>query len=276
MVDKIQLGSALQTGSDKGLKNRKAAGANEQSKSAGGLNVDKFGLSDDARNKVVWARAQFEVNYQVLKSVNSAQGYETTRETFSFKASQEFIQKASGEVAAADEAIPSGEDNVATGNVEETPEHNQLTMLQEYFSPENTARRILDVATSFFGISEIARADGNTEAARRNFADFIGDAINTGFQQARSLLGELPEEVVSGIDKTHSLVFSGLEDFVSNGISAEKSASGGVFEKIAAYRQEAAAMQATLKTDSSSKIGYNSSGEVLTGQPENQKIVTRG
>ena len=214
MVDKIQVNQVSHIDPTKSV--GRSSESDPYKTPFKGLNVDQFGLSKDARNKVDWARAQFELNYQVLKSVNSSQGYETSQETFSFKGSYEFLQKASG--AESTQYESSDADAAA---VEESAANDQLSQLQEYFSPENTALRILDVATSFFGISETGLAEGNVEAARRKFADFIGGAINEGFSQARTILGDLPEDVGAGIDSTHSLVFAGLEDFVKNGIDPE-------------------------------------------------------
>ncbi len=238
--------------------------------SSQGLNVDQFGLSKDARNKVEWARAQFELNYQVLKSVNSSQGFETSQETFSFQGSYEFLQQASG-----GEFTQFARSDADEAAVEEAAAQDQLSALQEYFSPENTALRILDVATSFFGVSDTGLAEGNVESARRKFADFIGGAINEGFSQARAILGDLPEDVSSGIDKTHSLVFSGLEDFVKNGIDPEKARPGGVYEKIAAYRAESAARFSRINSSSSS-VSYSSNGEKQTNSADNSKISTEG
>ncbi len=269
MVEKIQLapGSVTNPGKASGK------GVNTDKVSGGGtlknLNVDEFGLSGDARNKVIWARSQFELNYQVLRSVNSANGFETSQETFSFRSAYEFMQRASGE----DTTTPLQEGGGETPPAEETGDEDQLTALQEYFSPENTASRILDVATSFFSLSEVFKAEGESEGSRRKFADFIGGAISEGFRQARAILGELPEDVEAGIDKTNSLVFAGLDDFVKNGIDPEKARPGGVFEKIAAYRSESAAQLArSLKQKNA--VSYNASGEIQT--PADPKVSTKG
>lgn len=281
MIDKLQMFLASLNGSDKTGKNAAAKNGKADNHNVGGLNADQFGLSEDARNKVIWANSQFQVNYQVLKSVNGANGYNTSEESFSLHASYRFLQMASGadEVSAQTET-PSSEKtaNEESGEVapaDETSDDNLLTRLQEYFSPENTARRILDVATSFFSLSDAFKNGGDTEAARQTFADFIGGAIEQGFSAARGILGEIPEDVSAGIDKTHSLVFSGLEDFVSNGIDPEKATAGGVFDKIAAYREEGRARLGEVVRLSSGG-SYNSSGEVQKSAPDSGKILTTG
>ena len=234
-----------------------------------GLNLDQLNLSKDAKQKVFWAKTQFELNYQVIRSINTSQGVSTSNETFSFKGSYEFLQKSSGQ----DSAFLSPAQLGGTQNKAQ-PTQDALTELQKYFSPENTAARILDVATSFFSVSETGQTQGNTEAARRTFADFIGGAINEGFKQAQGLLGNLPEDVQAGVDKTHTLVFSGLENFVKNGVAPEKEAPGGVFEKIAAYRQEAHKQMELLKT-ASGATGYNANGDLQPTVSATSTISTK-
>ncbi len=236
----------------------------------GGLPIDQLNLSDDSRQKIQWATSQFELNYQVISAINTSQGTATSQETFSFKGSYEFLQKVSGR------NIVSGSQNQAEQAAPQgQTTQDALTKLQEYFSPEKTAGRILDVATSFFGVSETGQTEGNNEAARRKFADFIGKAIDTGFRQARQILGPLPEEIEAGVTKTHVLVFSGLEDFVKNGVDPEKLAPGGVMEKIAAYRQEAAQQTQLLKSSGGS-LSYSSKGDLQTSPPDPSTISTKG
>lgn len=268
MVDKIQLKPGSIT--NPGKTSVKGSSADKTSGGAAfkNLNVDEFGLSGDARNKVIWARSQFELNYQVLRSVNSANGFETSEETFSFRSAYEFMQRASGE-----ESPTLAQEGSETPAAEEAGDEDQLTALQEYFSPENTASRILDVATSFFSLSEVFKSEGESESSRQKFADFIGGAISEGFRQARAILGELPEDVKAGIDKTNSLVFAGLDDFVKNGIDPEKARPGGVFEKIAAYRSESAA-QLARSLKQTNTVAYNANGEIQT--PVDPKVSTKG
>ena len=265
MVDEIKisdmLNRTLEAMNQKDSRPQKSGKTKENQKR--GLNIDQFGLSDEAKSKIVFAQAQFEVNYQALRSMNSANGFETSETTFSFKGSLEFLQMASGQVEApGNENIESGENSQA-GEVETTEgaeEQNQLSALEEYFSPENTAQRILDVATSFFAMSEIGKKNGDNEDGRQKFADFIGAAIETGFKQAKNILGDLPEAISGKIEKTHEFVFSGLNDFVKNGIDPEKSMDGGVFDKIAAYRVEL--NQKTNQIYSKTTGTYNSSGKI--------------
>jgi len=88
-------------------------------------------------------------------------------------------------------------------------------------SPEATANRIADFALGFFG--QYAENNGlqDDEAGRAQYAEFIGNAISQGIDEARSILGSLQalnDEVTAGIDKTAELVQGRLGDFVANGL----------------------------------------------------------
>lgn len=225
------------------------------------LNLDKVGLSKDAQGKVLHAKAQFEFNFQAFREINTANGIEIQEVNFSYQASYEFLQQASGQPPVEQE--PGAE-------VKDT-----LTQLQEFFSPENTAQRILDVAMSFFPSSSMFRADGDNESSRSNFADFIGNAINKGFTQARKLLGDLPEEVNNQLNKTHELVFAGLDDFIKNGIPSKKQEEGGVIEQITKWRMEFS--QTTIVTEKiSTGQGYGQSGEPKNTDVSEPKISDLG
>ncbi len=262
MVEKIQLSPAILSG----LYGGKDKLGSEKNDPFTGLNLDQLGLSQDAQKKVMWAKSQFELNYQVFNSMNNVNGEKSFQETFSFKASYEFLQMASGQ------EVPKPE--MAETSEELPTQDDALSKLQEYFSPENTAQRILDVATSFFPLSKIGRAEGDTEAARQSFSKFIGSAINTGFQMARNILGDLPEDIVASIDKTHSLVFSGIEGFVKNGLDPEKSQPGGIYDRITAYRESQVSIAHSSKLSSTS--GYDAKGDAKNAAAESSRLSTKG
>lgn len=247
-----------------GRENKGASANRGLSGAFNGLNIDNLNLSDAAKSQVTMVRSQFELNYQVLRAVNSANGFATSEVNFSFKAGYEFLQRASGRAstaaASSDGEITGTADQTSIEATQKTAE-DEMANLLDYFSPENTAMRILDVATSFFAVSEIGQSEGDNEAARRKFADFIGAAINEGFAQARSIIGKVPDDITAGVDKTHALVFKGLEDFVNNGVNPEKNQPGGVYEKIAAYRDQAITAAAAIQTHTTSGT-YNARGQV--------------
>lgn len=262
MVEKIQLSPAVFSGIYGG-KDKQSAEKNNPFTTK---NLDDLGLSQDAKTKVMWAKSQFELNYQVFNSMNEVNGEKSFQETFSFKASYEFMQMASGQEVSQPETTESSD--------ELPSQDDALTKLQEYFSPENTSQRILDMAISFFPLSKIGQTEGDTKAARQSFSDFIGGAINTGFQQARDILGDLPDDVVSGIDKTHALVFEGLEDFVENGLDTEKSRPGSVYERITTYRKSQVSITSSRKLTSTTS--YDSKGDAKIEPDETPKILTNG
>jgi hypothetical protein len=77
--------------------------------------------------------------------------------------------------------------------------------MPEYWNAENTAQRIVDFATSF-----LSSFEGEDKS---EFFKKIRAAIEEGFGQALSEMGELPSVVGKLADKTHSLVFEKLDAF---------------------------------------------------------------
>lgn len=91
--------------------------------------------------------------------------------------------------------------------------------MQDYFSPEATAGRIVDFATMFFPLSDEFKDGGDTEETRKAFSERMGKAIQKGFDDAIGTLGgNYSGTVGEGVDKTHELVFKGLDDFVKKGM----------------------------------------------------------
>jgi hypothetical protein len=88
-------------------------------------------------------------------------------------------------------------------------------------SPDATADRIVNFALQFFSKYSENNGLANDEEGRRQFADFIGSAINKGIGEARDILQGL--QVLSGnvnnqIDETADIISRRLEDFVANGL----------------------------------------------------------
>ncbi len=92
-----------------------------------------------------------------------------------------------------------------------------IDRLAEMFTPEATAERIFDFATSWYGQWLDGREDNGEN--RAEFAEYIGAAVEKGFREAQSILGALPGEVQGNIDRTHELVFNAFDNFVENGLS---------------------------------------------------------
>ncbi len=87
-------------------------------------------------------------------------------------------------------------------------------------SPEATANRIADFALGAFD-KWLKNHKGLAEDdARKQFADFIGGAIQQGISEARDILGALnalSPDVNDNIDSTWQVVQNRLNDFVANG-----------------------------------------------------------
>lgn len=200
-----------------------------------GMAADMLSLSPETQVTLQYARAQYEVNYQAMQAVSSADGMQMRQVNFSIKASFEFLSYTAGQVPPENGA---GGDSAAPVDL--------MEQLREFFSPEKTAERILDFSLGFFPRSKAFKEGGDTEDSRNQFADVMRDAIQKGFDQALSMLGELPEETAQEIDETHDLVFDGLDRFVTDGLDPDK-VSGGVFERIESYQMELRANWQTVK-----------------------------
>lgn len=88
------------------------------------------------------------------------------------------------------------------------------SMPRDYFSPENTAKRIADFALSGFGLFGGTKPGDTSPEARQKFADYILPAIDKGFADARKLLGALPDSIGRDIDKTRSLIGDRFDQFL--------------------------------------------------------------
>ncbi|MBN2309848.1 MAG: DUF5610 domain-containing protein [Candidatus Hydrogenedentes bacterium] len=90
-------------------------------------------------------------------------------------------------------------------------------------SPEATAGRIADFALNFFDAwrqGDESRMALSDEEAREQFVNFIGGAIDQGFQEARGILDSLSAlstDINDGIDSTYEIIQQRLLDFVANG-----------------------------------------------------------
>lgn len=174
--------------------------------------LDQMDLSPDVRDSIQYGKVMFEVNIQISQAVASANGVEMQSVSFSLKGSMEYLNQLSGQGAtdtgAASAASP-------------------VDKLMEFFSPENTAGRILDFALGFFGQSEAYKAQGDTEDSRQSFADMIGAAIQKGFDQAQGILGQVDDDTQGKIDTTHEIVFAGLDNFIKGLQSSDEDSSSG-------------------------------------------------
>jgi hypothetical protein len=86
----------------------------------------------------------------------------------------------------------------------------------DYWSPENTAARIVQGTTAMFDAFKAANSELEHEAALDRFLEVIGGGIEQGFQQATDMLkgfGVFDGSIKDNADKTYQLVQQGLQDF---------------------------------------------------------------
>lgn len=168
--------------------------------------------------------AQYELNYSAVEMIaNDAGGFDVKETNFSFKLDLNYVKAAAGKGKNASLA-----DLFGTEKTNPSPT-DFIDKMKDYFSPENTADRIVDFATSFFPNSAQFKSKGNTEEARGEFADIMRKAVQKGFDQAMGKLGKVPQNVQDGIDKTHDLTFKGIDDFVKHGMNRGKDGKGDEF-----------------------------------------------
>ncbi len=95
------------------------------------------------------------------------------------------------------------------------PEDASAQDLLDFYSPQNTANRIVDFATGFFSVYLQSHAEEETQDQVSPFTTLIGDAIKQGFDEAKEALGDLSglDEISKNIDRTYGLVMEGLDQF---------------------------------------------------------------
>lgn len=87
----------------------------------------------------------------------------------------------------------------------------------EYWTPENTAKRIVDGSIAFFSAFQSANPELEGEALVDHFIEVVGGGVTKGFEEAKGLLGDLDvlEEgsIADNIEKTYALVQEGFQNF---------------------------------------------------------------
>ncbi|MBN2712011.1 MAG: DUF5610 domain-containing protein [Planctomycetes bacterium] len=218
------------------------------------VGLDQLDLSSATNYSLQYAKVQFQINYQAVNSIQTANGVQTQQMNFSFNASFEYL------------SLQAGQGVTDPSSADGTQSADPLQSLMDYFSPESTAGRILDFALSFFPESSYAQEGGDTEDSRGKFADYIGNAVQKGFDQAMGILGKVPDKVQEDVDKTHEIVFKGFDDFVKNGLDKSKSGTDGVYANIQAYQTVLSLQAQYTKYDSSAYSGYNNRGQAISAQ----------
>lgn len=86
----------------------------------------------------------------------------------------------------------------------------------EYWTPENTAKRIVEGATAFLSGFQSAHPELEGEALMSRFMEVVGGGLTQGFNEARGILGDLnvlEGDIADNIDRTYQFVQDGLLSF---------------------------------------------------------------
>ena len=90
-------------------------------------------------------------------------------------------------------------------------------------TPEATAARITEVATSFFDAYKANNNGMEAQAQIDNFVELIKGAVEEGFEESNEILsgiGRIPEGVTQDIDRTLELTMQGIDEFAEEQESA--------------------------------------------------------
>ncbi len=180
---------------------------------------DTAQVSPRVQVRLLEIRALYEATFQTSQAAGEAMGADD-------QSRPDFNAQLADILAAHVEALTPAEDGQAP-----------LDKLAASFTPEATAGRIFDFAASWYG--QWLKGGEDTEENRRAFADYIGAAIDKGFRQAQGILGELPDAVQDGVDRTHSLVWAKINDFIQNGLTRSP-------EELAVAQENGRAFNATF------------------------------
>lgn len=153
--------------------------------------------------------AKLQQNASVITHLFN-QGSKQDIELFSMKVSYQSAIEAINEKL----RIDLGLDSEAADPVSQQKLEEQGGM--EYWSSENTAKRIVDGATGFLSGFQNAHPELEGEALMDKFMDVVGGGLIQGFEQAKGFLGDLnvfEETVEENYNATFDLVQKGMEQF---------------------------------------------------------------
>jgi len=94
----------------------------------------------------------------------------------------------------------------------------------EYYTPEATAERIVQLSTNFFARYQESHPEQELEQQLDDFLALIGGGVDKGFAEARDILqglDVLQGGIADNIDKTYELVFAGYDQFRSAVLGTE-------------------------------------------------------
>lgn len=138
------------------------------------------------------------------------QGSQADIEQFSMKMNYQSAIEAINEKLRADLGL----DTQASDPVSQEKLKEQGGM--DYWTPENTAKRIVEGATAFLGGFQKAHPDLEGEALMNKFMEVVGGGLTQGFEEAKGFLGDLKVfegQVEENYNSTFDLVQQGMEQF---------------------------------------------------------------
>lgn len=94
----------------------------------------------------------------------------------------------------------------------------------EYWTPENTAKRIVEGASAFFSGFQAAHPELEGEALINKFQEVVGGGLTQGFDEAKNILGDLDVlkgDIANNIDTTYQLVQDGMLNFKNQFLGIE-------------------------------------------------------
>jgi len=252
------------------------------------FDVEQWDLSPENMQKIQFAKIQYHLAYVALSAINTLAERADPTEKLSIQDISGKVQEivgislvspAAGNAfsgrppsghSAFDQSpsirtlsekmvIASESGKAGAASEAKSDDMSELMSLLDYFSPEKTSQRLLDATAILFNAGEIAQSQNKGDSCR-SFFGAIGKAIDEAFTQVLQRFGKLPEAVQIEVDKTHSLIFSGLQTFTEKGLDAESSNSdGAVMAKLDAFCRESAHCFERLER-TFARGGYNTHG----------------
>jgi len=94
----------------------------------------------------------------------------------------------------------------------------------EYWTPENTAKRIVEGATAFMNGFQTAHPELEGESLINHFMDVVGGGLAQGFDEAKGILGDLDVlkgDIADNVESTFTLVQEGMQNFKNQFLGIE-------------------------------------------------------
>lgn len=126
----------------------------------------------------------------------------------------------------------------------EAPKETEHAEKEDPFTPEKTAKRIVDFALKFYDAFSKAH-DGESKDTLDKFLGIVEGAIDEGFSKAKKILGkhfngEIPDEKKNRISATRDIIGDLLDEFrksvlerLQSGNKQDESGAGGTEDAVA-------------------------------------------